>query len=523
MISYFDIVKSIEDFFERHQQVNQFIDVAQADFNAKENLYISALLVPQQSQIQGQQLNLTFNLFVIDLLNEERSNKRDVFNETLSVLQDFISYFDTRDDGVWGLNDSATTQPVEEKFDDDIIAGWCLTFTVELPFVKNICDIPLEKKIYEQFYRVDNNNPFLYFGEYVTGMYDYDFAYDWFEQHNFTLGPLCSAFRAGGDHNIFGRNFDWEYDNDVDVVIKTSSAKCTGYHSTLGVAHLFKFDKEVAERKSPSNMFRLLPFCIVDGINDAGLYINTNVVPRVDNPGPTTVKEGVFTKRTPMSAVCKELLDNCATVDEAIQRLGFMTIYINRSLADGGNELHWLIGDSTGACVVVEIVNNQLVIMNKDAMTNFYLNGTVSNPDGSYYTSKDVPTHNPHTENGLGMYSQGVERYNIINSRLGNVVTEDDTFALLDDLKYTKAYTNIRDDVEHIWYSEFNGIAGLNIELPTSNFQPTLDSALNRFVHRLRGDEIKTWQTTHSSVYNISTKTLRIKSQEKDIEYKFSL
>ena len=142
--TYNSIVRDIKDFFDRHLQVNQFLHLTQWDEEAKENVYTTALLVPQQSNINNTQIDLVFNLFIVDLLNSDRSNQRDVFDDTLSIVQDFVAYFSDNNCIDWNIENNATVQPITEKPFDDVLSGWMLTFTVNIPFSKSICDLPLE-------------------------------------------------------------------------------------------------------------------------------------------------------------------------------------------------------------------------------------------------------------------------------------------------------------------------------------------------------------------------------------------
>lgn len=145
--TYNTIISDIKNFFDHHLQVNLFVDMQYYDFNAGgQNLYPATILVPQLSNINASQINLNFNLFFSDLLNSDRSNTREVYSDMLDVARDFVSYFQTYDDDrEWCIADDATVQPFEEQFDDAIVAGWVLNFTVEVGFSKNICDIPLNE------------------------------------------------------------------------------------------------------------------------------------------------------------------------------------------------------------------------------------------------------------------------------------------------------------------------------------------------------------------------------------------
>lgn len=144
MVTYNTIVRDIKTFFEMHRQVHQFLHITTWDEEAKENLYVTALLVPQQSNINNTQINLNFNLFVVDILNSDRSNQRDVFDDTLGIIQDFVAYFSGNECIEWELAPDATIQPVTERPFDDVLSGWVLNFVVNLPFRKSVCDLPLD-------------------------------------------------------------------------------------------------------------------------------------------------------------------------------------------------------------------------------------------------------------------------------------------------------------------------------------------------------------------------------------------
>lgn len=118
-----------------------------SDFNSYENPYPAVIFVPQLSTLNNTQLELNFNLFFSDLLTATRNNTNSVYNETLEVAKDFVSYFADNENVDWSLEGSATVQPFEEKFDDSIIAGWVLNCTAVLPFNKSVCDIPLKNEL----------------------------------------------------------------------------------------------------------------------------------------------------------------------------------------------------------------------------------------------------------------------------------------------------------------------------------------------------------------------------------------
>lgn len=144
MVTYNTVVSDIKSFFDRHLQVKQFLNITTWDEQTLENVYVTVILVPQASNVNGTQLNLNFNLFVADILNFDKSNQKDVYSDTLDICKDFIAYFSNNGCVDWEIDENPTLTPFNEKPFDDILSGWILNFTVQIPFYRNSCDIPLE-------------------------------------------------------------------------------------------------------------------------------------------------------------------------------------------------------------------------------------------------------------------------------------------------------------------------------------------------------------------------------------------
>lgn len=140
-IHYTDIVKDIKTFFDNHIAVNQFLNISEADFNANKNVFPAVILVPQPSTFYRNQLNLSFNLVVCDILTESRDNTKDVYSDTLDIIRDFLAEFTDNPELDWGIAENETVTPFEEKY-DDILAGWVLNFNILVPISLNQCEVP---------------------------------------------------------------------------------------------------------------------------------------------------------------------------------------------------------------------------------------------------------------------------------------------------------------------------------------------------------------------------------------------
>ena len=267
-------------------------------------------------------------------------------------------------------------------------------------------------------------------------------------------------------------------------------------------------------------MYKILPFKLLDGINEYGVFANTNVVP---------TQKGETSGTTPLESQEIELcnlmlprfiLDNFKTAAEAIDYLKkHASIYRYEPLALMGDDIHVMVGDANET-YVIEFIENALVAkkFDKPIMTNFFVNDIDLNNDGSVYTPKDYwanPTQDPITKNGITSHGAGLERFNLINSNYNSIEDFDSAKALAINLFYTNTYK----DVNPIWYSEcvgdYGSLGEINLNSPKSAFDSAMAVMKEDFEHRSR-EENNTWQTVHSCVYDIENRKVAIISQEEN-------
>ena len=141
-IQYKNIISAFKEFLASHRNVNTVIDVQMAEFQASERLYPAVVIVPSTSSSTSGSILLQFSIFFCDVLLADKSNTRDIYNDTLETAKDFISYFTGDPDVSWGLLSDCTLTPFEEQL-DDFVGGWQLDCTVEVPFTHGVCDLPL--------------------------------------------------------------------------------------------------------------------------------------------------------------------------------------------------------------------------------------------------------------------------------------------------------------------------------------------------------------------------------------------
>lgn len=359
-----------------------------------------------------------------------------------------------------------------------------------------------EKIVNKTGHEISKVTDYLY--EITYNDYDFVYATNYFNENYRGSFGACSSVRKG---YFYGRNYDWNYDEKAEFIIRTTANE--NRHASIGVAQGVKeLTNNYVSSLESSNEYNILPYFTLDGINDAGLVVNINVVPTGDNGYTTGTNPDKEDLNTIM--IVRYLLDNASSVDEAIELLNNRNIYT--PLTDNfAQEFHYMIADSNKT-VVVEFVNNKMVVLdNENILTNYYL-------------STDLTEH-----------AMGLERYNILKDNYENINTMDDMINLMKKVYYTNAYNLFLDK---FWYSEFvldygeNSYGNLTINdfgeeslngdiSKAGKYENLLTKVQELYSNKTRDG--KTWQTVHSSVYDIENKKLSINIQENSKQYEFSL
>lgn len=330
---------------------------------------------------------------------------------------------------------------------------------------------------------------------------DYEAADRYFAgNYEAQIGACTAVFKNG----MLGRNFDWPYSDYTGFLVRTPAI--SGRHAVMGGSgYLPGLTDAVVDSGVWNEKYNLLPFLMVDGINDAGLSAavlvceNKGVTPTTGtNPGEKRMN-GLF--------IVRYALDNHTDALEAANDIAqnFDVYMPHTETAD--EELHYVFCDKT-QMVILEFSNNEAhVITGKNWLTNFKVFGTTQNADGTI----DYSTVHP--------YGQGCERYDeIAKFGAGGDIPEEQTPLFLAYVLILMRYTNAYAE-NSTWLTEFTGIHDeLTVQAAASTpdiFAQTMEVARQRFLERDRQIP-ETWQTCHSVVYDSKTLTAYINVQEAD-------
>lgn len=347
---------------------------------------------------------------------------------------------------------------------------------------------------------------------------DYEYAEEYFKSHFPEIGG-CSTIRKG---DFLLRHYDWLYSEQATFRINTEHKGNT--LASHGIASVKGLDKAFVEsvmediEEKDLSLFKILPFFMLDGENEAGVTASINVVPQDKGKTSGTVPLVREKDRINVFMLIRYILDRFTSAKKAVRYLkDYVAIYVPET-ENFHYECHFLIADRTES-YLVEFINNELkfTLMEKPYITNFHLEGVLLDEETSLV---DISTVEP--------FGMGIERYNIITNAYETLENLEDFKTLSKELLYTKSYT----ETENPWYTEFTGDytalghGVLTVQSDPSEFDWILEHERARFNERSRDPESEnfgTWQTVHAVIYDISNRTLYISTQENNKEFTFSL
>jgi len=142
--SFKQIVEALEDFCDNHLQIKSFDWGELNEITTKDRTYPLVWLNPTPGSNEGHLITLNFEMIVIDIVEQDFSNKKDVMNDCLFIINDVISnYWDNEETYGWTLNENGVTfTPYITNNDTDFCYGWVADISIEIENRLNSCAIP---------------------------------------------------------------------------------------------------------------------------------------------------------------------------------------------------------------------------------------------------------------------------------------------------------------------------------------------------------------------------------------------
>jgi hypothetical protein len=106
----------------------------------KEPEYPRFYIVPGDTTLNQNEIIYNFNITIMNRLNDDYSNQRDVMNDTLEIIKDiFTKLYLSQYQSEWG----ASVSPFLEEY-ETILGGWTLNINITQPYSYNRCEIPIK-------------------------------------------------------------------------------------------------------------------------------------------------------------------------------------------------------------------------------------------------------------------------------------------------------------------------------------------------------------------------------------------
>ena len=203
--------------------------------------------------------------------------------------------------------------------------------------------------------------------------YDGEYFFDFFAERGVEWGlykkiydklnpAACTSFAALAPEAdaFFGRNFDWKHGSSLLLFTDPPN----GYAS-VSLVDLFYLGLEGLQEIPWARRINLLgsPYATIDGMNECGVAIAQNAVPRRNTPKdpnrPTLLN----------SQIARLVLDHAKDVDEAL------TLIRQYNIEFADTPVHFHIADASGKSAIVEYVNGGISVVRDDkpwqVSTNF--------------------------------------------------------------------------------------------------------------------------------------------------------
>lgn len=356
---------------------------------------------------------------------------------------------------------------------------------------------------------------YLYAIEYDD--YDLEANIDHTNKAYFPGYAACSEVRKG---NFVGRNLDWYMNNDAAAIIRMNH---TGSHyASIGMVGCCPdFSNALAKSQEYDDVYKFLPFNTTDGVNEKGLYIGVNVMPTGETSfDPSTWESYAYghgaAHTNPSSSMhysvyylVRIVLDRAGSVEEARKLIDGIdwSEPVNFPAEGYSQAFHWLICDANQS-VVLEFMDNKAVYTAAPSINEPSL-GTIMTNFTNCLMEKGI----------IQKCGSGLERWDILNE---NYASTPESFEgmqeLMEKVWFSNTYT-IDPSSHDFWFTEWYDLGYSsaylykNYELcENTEFCDMVRKNLSAFNNPAywHADDSPLWYTTHTSVYDIKSKTLTV-------------
>ena len=349
------------------------------------------------------------------------------------------------------------------------------------------------------------NSVMIQYEDYVFGIdysqINYEAGFNYYNSSN-----IAQLDNSKGSSLFNGSIADGGYDNNTTfIVVEVTDAK----YRNLGVAGGL-LDQEdclniMNHKGDYSDKLEVLPFCILEGISEPGVYCNINMVPSDKSYEVTDTIAAIETRRTiHILMLPRFVLDN---FDSARDAAYYIRDYCN-VLNDPRVDLHMMITDNTGDDYVLEFFDGKVWINETlVAMSKFYNSGILFNENGTVEPPKK-PSYPPTEFTDIDVYglddlkvgkeSEITVFVNRHGKGLPNTQVCIDIFSDKNELLYSSmGYTN---DAGIFTFKYTPSVAGKQSLVVSSKVNATVEFEVSSKVSKTVDFEVSSNETSNQTV-----------------------
>lgn len=147
MLTLNNVVKQLNNFADSHGQVKSFFYGELYDFAASGDIYYPAMAVVSEPNIySGNTLTYNFNVYFMDRVHKDISNRVEVLSDMQLVCLDLLAYLSRTVELDFMVDRNITLNDFVDSFDGEVSGYWFnLAIKTKLPLDR--CALPLNSTI----------------------------------------------------------------------------------------------------------------------------------------------------------------------------------------------------------------------------------------------------------------------------------------------------------------------------------------------------------------------------------------
>lgn len=146
MLTLNQVVKNLNNISDSHSQINNFFFGELYDFASSGTVNYPAMAVTlEPSQVQGNVLVYSFNVYVLDLVHKGTSNNTEVLSDTMQTCLDIIAICNNHLYD-WNTEKNTVLNDVQGGYDDEV-SGYWFNLKIRVANPSDRCQVPLRRTI----------------------------------------------------------------------------------------------------------------------------------------------------------------------------------------------------------------------------------------------------------------------------------------------------------------------------------------------------------------------------------------